>query len=129
VSLETEILNLLASDATVFGITGDNLRHEWVEKGVQLPALTITRISTLPEYDLMLASLHRVRIQIDCFADGFEEVRTMADAVTAVLHAYSGAAGTFQIDSIVLDNETSLGEKDGDKETRRISLDFFVTHI
>ena len=127
-SLETAILDLLAADSAVFALTGDNLRHEWLEQDTPYPAVTITRISTAPEYDLALDPLNRVRIQVDCFAKSFDEVRELADAVIAELHGYNGAAGTFSIDSITLDNEVSLGEKDGDQVTRRVSLDFFVTY-
>lgn len=129
-SLEKQLLEILAADAAVFAIAGDNLRHEWRDQNDRDPGVVITAISETPEYALDLGdAFNRSRMQVDCFAESFELVRDLAAAVRAALHGYSGTAGSYSIDSITFENSSSLGEQDGDRIIRRISSDFLITHI
>lgn len=129
-SLENQLLEILAADATVFALAGDNLRHEWRDQNDRSPGVTIFRISDAAEFELDLAAtaFERSRVQLDCFAEIFEECSELADAVRSALHGYSGVSGAYTIDSITFENRVSLGEQDGDRVQRRISLDFFVKY-
>ena len=129
-SLENQLLEILAGDDAVFALAGDNLRQEWRDQNDRSTGATITRISDAAEYELNLGAtaFERSRVQIDCFAEVFEECSDLADAVRSALHGYSGTAGAYTIDSITFENRVSLGEQDGDRVQRRISLDFFVKY-
>lgn len=129
-SLEKQLLEILAADAAVFALAADNLREEWRDQNDRDTGATIARISDSAEFELDFAAdaFERTRVQIDCFAEVFEECSDLADAVRAALHGYKGAAGAYTIDSIKFENRASLGEQDGDRGQRRISVDFFVKY-
>lgn len=129
-SLESLILDRLEADATVSGIVGKRLYHEWRSQGVKKASVVITRISGFQEYGLSTSNrFNRARFQLDCFDTTFEKARTLADAVIAEMISISGSLGSFSVESISLENELSLGEQDGDNATRRISLDFVVVYL
>ena len=129
-SLESLLLDRLEADATVSGIVGKRLYHEWRSQGVSKAAVVVTRISGFHDYSLTTTNrFNRARLQFDCFDSTFEKTRTLADAVIAELIGTSGALGSFNIQSISLENELSLGEQDGDNTQRRISLDFVVVYL
>ena len=128
-SLESELLTLLAADSAVVALAGTRLRYEWLDQNTTLPAVTLMQVSLFPEYALNLANpLNRARIQVDCWARDFESAADLGAAVIAVLHNYSGTVGVYSIDSISLENNRPLGERDGDDIIRRRSIDFFVTY-
>lgn len=128
-SLEAEILNLLAADAPVAAIVGNRLRLEWLDQNTTQPAIALTRISGGREPGLNPANyFSRARVQIDCQAATYETTKTLAAAVVSVLHGYNGPAGAYQIDSITLDNETDLGVQAGDYQSRRVMLDFDILY-
>lgn len=129
-SLESLLLDRLEADATVGGIVGKRLYHEWRAQGIKKASVVVTRISGFHEYGLSTSNrFNRSRFQFDCFDTTFEKTRTLADAVIAELISISGTLGSFSIESVSLQNELSLGEQDGDNTIRRISLDFVVVYL
>lgn len=128
-SLENNLLEVLAGAAAVTAIAGSNLRQEWRDQNDTGPAVTITGISNSPEYALDVSNaFYRARVQLDCFGDTFEQTSDLADAVRGALHGYSGTADGLAIDSVTFENSTTLGEQIGDRKIRRLSLDFFVKY-
>ena len=121
-SLENQLLEILAGDDAVFALAGDNLRQEWRDQNDRSTGATITRISDAAEYELNLGATAFERSRV------FDVCSDLADAVRSALHGYSGTAGAYTIDSITFENRVSLGEQDGDRVQRRISLDFFVKY-
>lgn len=129
-SLEAALLDILQADPAVNAVVGSNLRHEWRDQNDTEPGIVLSRVSATRDPDLTLDdSLVRCRMQVDCFERSFEAVRALADNVIAVLNGYSGAIGAYTIDSVRVDNETSLGEQDGDHTIRRVSIDFIVIYV
>lgn len=128
-SLETGILDRLAADAGVSALVGTRLRHEFLDQDQPYPALRLIRISTATDYSLDMASpLSRVRLQVDCYADSFADVNSLANAVESSLVGFDYTVGTIVVRTMVLDNKILLGEKNGDQVIRRIALDFIAIH-
>jgi len=130
-AVETALVDLLAADGTVSGLVGTRLRHEWLDQNATYPAIIVTRISGGRESGLSASTDYweRARIQVDCFGNTYTETKSLGDAVKDVLHGFKGAAGSYQVGSCALDNEVDLGELDGDRGERRVSLDFSVLYL
>lgn len=127
-SLESEILDVLALSSAVTILTGSRLRFEWPDQDTEIPAVVLTRVGGGRESALASANYFEdALLQLDCFADTYATVKALAAAVKAALHGYTGSAGSFTIAGVYLRNETDLSEKDGDFERRRVSLDFSVS--
>lgn len=130
-SIEVELMNRLAADGTVSGLVGSRIRAEWVDQNSAYPAISVLRVSGGRNSGLDASNdyWNTARIQVDCWADTYSEARALADAVTSSLHGFKGAAGAFQVESLLLENLSDLGEQVGDRVHRRASLDFFVLYL
>lgn len=129
-SLQSEVLTLLAAQSSITDLVGSRLSKEWPEQNTVLPAISLTRVSGGKDSALDMSNhFSRARIQIDCFASTHEGATTLADIVKDYLHGYKGAAGSFQIETMSNDNEIDLGENEGDRNDRRVSLDFLIIYL
>jgi len=100
--------------------------YEFMPQGVVYPALTFQRVSTV-RGDLLseLDTFTTVRFQFDAYADNLTAVKGLADQVRALFDGFAGNLSGVTVQNVKMENETDLSILEGDKETRRTSLDFF----
>jgi hypothetical protein len=115
-SLETKIYTLLSG---VVAVVGTRIYPLVAPQEAELPLIVYTRISSGREYSMDgYSNLENPRMQIDCFAGTYAEVKTLSEAVVSAMRA----ATTF---SVASDNPIEFYEDD---ETYRISTDFSIWH-
>lgn len=113
--IEQSIYDTLRLAAPVAALVGTRVRAARLKQGDTFPALVYSRIGTRPENDLDgHAGLDNVRFQVDCYDEGFTEVRTLVAAVKTAMNA-AGHLTTGDRD--IYDNDLSL---------YRVTLDFSV---
>lgn len=129
-SLEAELLDILKGNTNIVAMVSNRMRLEWLDQHSDKPAIVISRISGGRDSSLNMSDFfRRARIQVDCFAGRYEKAKELAEMVADALHGYSGAAGTYQIETLTLENEIDLGEQDGLNKTRRVALDFLIVYL
>lgn len=121
-------LHKIIIDAPSFGaLAGTRLYPVLLPEDATLPAATYQRISTTREYATTgPVALNRVRIQLDCWADTYAEVKQLQTAILAILEDRSTYASA-NIDSITLITATDGYEQDA--RLYRVSMDFYVYAI
>ena len=90
--------------------------------GVELPAVTYKRISTVPDIDLSDVGIRQARFEFNCWAEDYLTTLTVAGLLGALLE-FSSPPGT-SIDRILPD-----GAGDHHEETAglyRRSIDFLI---
>jgi hypothetical protein len=104
------ITAIIGSPARVHAIT--------LPQGGAIPAVALQRISTPRVYNLKgKSSLASPRIQLTLWADTVETITTLSAALRSALGGYKGAAGSINVQSIIIDeNERDTREP----ETQRV---------
>jgi hypothetical protein len=121
---ETLIALLLASTAVV-AEAGQRIRLGRADQKDRRPYVVLQKISSLPNYHLQGASGYvAARVQIDCYAETYTEVTTLARAVKGTLSGHSG--GNFQ--AVFIDSERDLPAADAGNVSNlfRTSIDITV---
>lgn len=97
---------------------------------VSLPAISYTRISTIRE-SLMGNDATNVaaRFQFDCWADDPTEVRNLGNGVRVALQRYGSSTGTVTIETIFIDDQQEIPERDEDENIFRVSIDAIVHYL
>lgn len=126
-TVEYDIKDLLLADGTVSGIIGTRIWPNKLPQGAELEAITYTRVSGVRLKTLKgLAGLARPSFQIDCWAEKYTEVKTLANAVRAVLDGYQGTVNTIRIDRIQILNE--VDDFNPELHLYRVIQDYEVFH-
>jgi hypothetical protein len=124
--METALRTLLVGDAGVAALIGT--RVSWVERpqGSALPAIVLTRVSTIRQYvHGGQSELVESRVQADCWAASYAAAKAVEAAVLAALSGYAG--GIFN--AIFAESARDGGrENDGPEAIYRVSVDFLVHH-
>ena len=94
-TFEADLKSHLQADASIAALVADRIWPIVRAQGSSLPAITYQRVAGTPQSDLDGddGDLIEVRVQIDCWARGFEDVRTLAELVRVRLQT---AASTFR---------------------------------
>jgi len=113
--IEKAIYDTLRNNAAVAALVGNRVRPVHLRQGDPFPAIVYTRISTEPVNDLDgHGGLDNCRFQIDCYSEGYQELRNLAAAVKTAMNA----AGHLQ-----------AGDRDlyeSDLKLHRVILDFSI---
>jgi hypothetical protein len=125
-SLETGLYAALAADGTVAGLVGTRIYPGIMPQGVTYPAISYQRISTVRTNMLSgVDDFTQVRIQIDCWDDGYSDVKTLANAVVSAIDGAT-ALDTQAIQHCHLESMMDLPQVDGDRVEHRVSMDFII---
>ena len=91
-------------------------------EGVSYPAILYTRLATdrVQAIDGNVGVTEAV-VSIDCVAESYSDVKSLADEVRVILHGYRGAWSTLTCRNCVLENETDSYEQDGDRVTHWVT--------
>lgn len=116
----SELRATLGASADLKELVLEQIYPLTLPKGVTLPAIAYTVITSIPQGDLLGhdKGLWLNRVQIDCYGNTYDEAHAVADAVKAAL---PNAGDTLKC---ILLNETDLFEEQ--KRAPRVSMDFSV---
>lgn len=120
---EEAIHSLLAIvDADIFPVQ--------TRENTEPPYIVYQMISDVPDVVLAGASgVTQARVQIDCYADGYAAVKTLAEAVRSALDSYSGIVAGYVIQGIFKEDSSDSPEAPLHGEGRavnRVTTDFMV---
>lgn len=125
-SLETGLKSALTADATVNGLVSGRIYPEIMPHDVTYPAISYQRISTVRNQFLTgIDGFTQVRIQVDCWDSSYSGVKTLASAVKGALDGVR-ALGSTTVYHCFMETQQDLSQIDGDRQDRRISMDFIV---
>lgn len=91
-------------------------------QNVTFPAILYTRLAT----DRVQAidgnvGVTEVMVAVDCVAESYSDVKSLADQVRTILHGYRGSWSTLVCRNCVLDNESDYYEQEGDRVTHWVT--------
>lgn len=122
--LEANLQKLITEASAFAAIAGTRLFPVLLPEESTLPAATYQRITTTRNYTTTgPVALNRVRMQFDCWAETYSQVKQLQAVLLAILDDRSIYAGT-DIDSITLITATDGYEQDA--RTYRVTLDFYA---
>ena len=125
-SLETGIKSALTADGTVNGLVSGRIYPEIMPDDVTYPAISYQRISTVRTQFLTgVDDFTQVRVQIDCWDSSYSGVKALASAVKGAIDGVR-ALGSTTVHHCFLDSMVDLSQIDGDREDRRVSMDFII---
>ena len=125
-SLETGLYSALSADATVSGLVGARIYPEIMPFDVTYPAISYQRISTARYQTLeSVDDFTQVRIQVDCWDSTYSGVKALANAVKNAIDGVR-TLGSQAVHHCFMDSMNDLSQFNGDREDRRISMDFMV---
>ena len=125
-SLETGLRAALIADVTVNGLVKGRIYPEVMPHDVIYPAISYQRISTVRDQHLSgVNDFTQVRIAVDCWDASYSGVKALAGAVKSAIDGVY-VLGSQAILHCFMDSMTDLSEFNGDREDRRVSMDFVV---
>ena len=125
-SLETGLYTALTSDSTISGLVNSRIYPEIMPQGVKYPAISYQRVSTVRTQMLSgVDDFTEVRVIIDCWDDSYSGVKAVADAVKSALDGVT-VLGAQSIQHCIMDGMSDLSQIDGDREDRRVSMEFLI---
>lgn len=125
-SLETGLRAELVADATVNGLVKGRVYPEIMPQDASYPAISYQRISTVRTQFLTgIDDFTQVRMQVDCWDDSYSGVKSLASAVKSALDG-KYLLGTVTVHHCFMISMSDLSSVDGDREDRRVTMDFTV---
>jgi porphobilinogen deaminase len=122
--LETKIFNLLTADAAVKAIVADRVYPSQLKQGCRLPAISFVRVSGGFDLDLEGNSgTENPRIQVDCWALGYQQAKDLGKAVRRAMNAATAAGAGFTATAI---NDADI--HDDAANYHGVSIDFSCWH-
>lgn len=89
------------------------------------PYVVYTIISNVPEDTKQgISELDIIRVQIDIYADEYEDAHTLAASVRSAMDRRKGTIRGNIIDNIIFDGESDM--KESEAELYRVTQDYFV---
>lgn len=132
--IEAAVRSLLVGDPVVYGLVGQRIYSGTMPQAPTLPLVTLTKIdkTTGLTVDGAAAGPSRIRIQVDCWDDDLDGVRTLARAVNGAddestrgpLHGFAGLTpqGTvLKLVELLVERSTQF---ESETELYRVSADF-----
>lgn len=108
------IYSTLTTDTAVAAIVSKRVYPVVIPQKGALPAITYQRVSGRRENGFQAGELTAVRVQVDCWADGYSEVRGLADAAR---------------DALIAADFLPIGDRDGfedEVQVHRVILEFTI---
>jgi hypothetical protein len=125
--IEEALVALLEGAAAVTDIAGERIYPVRLPRGATLPAVTYFLVSGPRDQTQQGPSgLVPARIQVSCWAEGYDAMKSLADAIRLTLDGYRGTTEGVRIGGIELINSQDLFEPE--PEIYQRALDFRVKH-
>ena len=121
----------LQADGLLRAFFGERMYHEWPPQGEKTWPLLVMTLTSGQEFapdmeDDDADELNQNNYQFDVYARTSEEVIEAAAAFHSVFKNLRGTIGAVKIQQVDQSNMQHLGEIVGDKQVRRVSLDYAV---
>jgi hypothetical protein len=120
-SFEAALKSHLSGDSGIAQAVGERIFPVKLPENTTKPAIVYTKVGTTPQTDLDSddGDLLSIRLQVDCWATGFEVVAALAELVRLRMQAATITANSFNIGSV-------FGQDGYDPEAKlyRVTLDF-----
>ena len=106
--MKSGLVTLLKAQSSISAIVGTRVYVSKAPQKAALPHIVITQMRS-EDYKSLdnTGNLRAVDYDIDCRADRSVESETLGNAVRTFLQDYSGAAGTYTIGAVLLNDETN----------------------
>jgi hypothetical protein len=123
--MEEQLISRLVGNAGVTAIAGNRISWGSRPQAQDTPDVLLTKVSGGDNYDLQgITAIRQSRVQIDCYAEQFQDVTLLGRAVRECL----SGQGFGDVQLCMLDMERSTFE-DGTPPLHRTMLDFIVHHF
>ena len=125
--MEAAARAILLADGTVAGLVSTRIYPGKLPQIPTLPAVTYSRVDGPRVQSLVGSSgLAHPRLQIDCWAETYAGVKTLANAVRGAIDGYSGTISGTRVGGVLIDDEQDVYEPN--VEFYRVSQDYIVWH-
>ena len=126
-SVEADLYGILVGSTSVAALSSQRIYPTLLPQNTVYPAISYLRISS-ERYPLMGGDAVNVasRFQVDCWDDDALGSRTLANTVRQALQRYGSSTGTVTIDTIFIDQQQEIPERDLDEDIYRVSFDFLI---
>jgi hypothetical protein len=106
--MKSGLVSLLANESTVNAICGSRVYVTKAPQKAAFPHIVITQMSSEenPSMDGGSGQLRFITFDIDCRATTSVKAEELANAVRVFLDDYSGAAGSYTIGAVVMNDES-----------------------
>ena len=104
----TGLRTLLAAQSAITNVVSSRIYVNKAPQKAQLPYVILTQLGS-EEYksiDQTTGTLRMLTIDIDCKAKTFVESETLGNAVRTFIDDYAGAAGSYTIGAVLMNDET-----------------------
>lgn len=127
--MEEAIINLLLASGAVNAIAGDRIFWSARPDEVDLPAITLHRITGLRDTTMSGRSgLVSSTVQIDAWGRTFKEAKLLGRAVIAALPHARTATGGIVLQGIFIESESDTFEGNDPQPLYRTRIDISVWH-
>lgn len=129
--MHDELVAWLDSHAPIVAVFDGRTYHEWMPQGANtFPALVYRQVGGLehaPDFEPPDdETIDQVGYQFDVYGDSSAVATTASKAFDSVFRKFRGTMGAAKIQLVERTNISHLGEIDGDKQRRRVSIDYTI---
>jgi hypothetical protein len=126
-TIEADLRGILTTSTSVAALSSDRVYHINLIQGVTYPAISYLRISTTRESCMGNDAVNvAARFQFDCWDDDATGANALGTAVRSALQRYGSSTGTVEIETIFIEDQQEIPERDTDENVYRISIDAIV---
>jgi len=119
------IYNILSTETDITDLCSDRIYPNKAPDGAVLPYVVFHQIDGIPNKNKeRQIKILTYRVQVDVYAETFDEAMTLADKINDTLSFKSGTFAGIEIDIITFDNQNDAFE--ADTLVERVSQDFLV---
>jgi hypothetical protein len=126
--LESELANFILLGPGIAGLIGDRITPVVLVQNSPLPAVTYQSIAKtrLRVHGDGPTGLCDSLIQVDCWAERYNQCKTLADLIRVYLDGYKGLMGSVRVQQTIL--VTERDDFEDEREIHNVSMDFRITH-
>lgn len=127
-AIEVGLRNRLVNDTDVNNLVSTRVYPLRLPQGYTLPAISYQRISAERIHEMSIGPIGWAwsRFQVDCWANSYGDVRSLAEAVRQSLDGFKGDLDSTHVGGIYIEGERDLFEENA--EIYRVTMDFLIPY-
>jgi hypothetical protein len=128
-TIEADLRGILTTSTSVAAFSSNRVYQDQLPQNVTYPAISFFLVSA-PRIPLMGTDAVNIpaRFQFDCWGASPSSANSLKNAVIASIERYKSSTGTMVIESIFIDEEQTIPERDPDEEVFRRTIDAIVNY-